>query len=154
MVDIHPQARDCQDSLERMRVATMQMCLSSSKPVSGTNQPSQPDQPSMPQAEALSSTEDQVQQQLQTEQDLLPDMTETLTQLFPGGDGSQAENVNANANANENTIPPLLQNQPRFFSNTGVSQCDKEDTQFSLDFLDIELFPGRLSHEHGSILGR
>ncbi len=151
MVDIHPQARDCQDSLERMRVATMHMCLSSSKPVAGTNQSSQPDQPSMPQAEALSSTEDQVQQ-LQIEQDLHGDLTETLTQLFPGGDGSHADN--ANLNANENTIPQLIQNQPRFFSNTGVSQFDKEDSQFSLDFLDIELFPGRLSHEHGSILGR
>ncbi len=105
----------------------------------------------MPQAEALSSTEDQVQQ-LQIEQDLHGDLTETLTQLFPGGDGSHADN--ANLNANENTIPPLIQNQPRFFSNTGVSQFDKEDSQFSLDFLDIELFPGRLSHEHGSILGR
>lgn len=138
MADIHPQARECQDSLERMRVATMQMCLSSSKPGSGASASK------VPTVEVPSGTEEQVQ--FQTDQNIPGDLGNALTQLFPGGDG--------NTDSNEGNIEPLMQNQPRYFSNMGLPQADKDDSAFSLDFLDIELFPGRLSNDHGSILGR
>lgn len=144
MADIHPQARECQDSLERMRVATMQMCLSSSKPGSGAN-PSE-----IPAVEAPPSTAEQVQ--LQAEQDLPRDLGTALTEFFPVGDSSDI--ANGNDNDNVNTIAPVIQNQPRYFSNMGLPQADKDESAFSLDFLDIELFPGRLSNDHGSILGR
>lgn len=130
MADIHPQARECQDSLEGMRVATMQMCLL--KP--GSTNPT-----SIPQA-VPASADDQIP--LQTEESIPPDLANTLTNLFPGADGSI------------NNVPPTMENQGRYFGNMGQSQGDKEESFFSLDFLDIELFPGRLSNDPGSILGR
>ncbi|GAB1218246.1 hypothetical protein ATERTT37_007499 [Aspergillus terreus] len=154
MADIYPHARECQDSLERMRVATMQMCLSSTKPESGITTPRErvrgtpttstsarhsahpTESPQtilkgLPRASAFNLSVvpelEEPSKDLHTEPDLPEDFESALTQLFPEGDDT----------------PPLVQDEPRF--RMGVVQEGKGESVFSLDFLDIELLKTRSS---------